>query len=313
MAKQQFLAIRGMQKVGNSVNWKCVGEDERLIFTNGRREIEVAGNWLDKVVIFECDGENSKFLGERKKPNDDVRRELWEGGVTREMLTATEPHPHQLYPEILVDEDNGMIQIMRYPEGKVYLNRKYMPSAKAAHDWVNGCYTKAWFIVNHVEPVMDSEIEMLKDEKFVDALVHEHVFPSRYSETHYPLWALEIHGLAGVSSVPGYIEQDAVYDLIKRHGRMPRPLRKLILSWNILSKIESTVDAVRKHFNYGPMVSDEVIFSKHIEPVLTEEQKQLIKNQTSYIHSVTLAAVHELKWFSSIMKEEELDKIIAVF
>jgi hypothetical protein len=188
-----------------------------------------------------------------------------------------------------------------------------MPSAKAAHDWVNGCYTKAWFFVNDVQKAMPSEIEMLKNPQFMNALVHESFCPNRYIDTHISLANLELHGIAGVSSVPGYVEQEAVYDLVKRHGRMPGKLRKTILVWNILTKIEETVNTVRAHFNYGPMVGDEVIFYKHIEPILTNEQKQLVKNQTTYLHSVTLSAIHDLKWASSIMDEASLDKVIAVF
>ena len=313
MSKQQFLVLRGEHRVGNSVNWKYIGFEDRLVFTNGKRELEYYGNWIDKVVVFECDGERSKLLGERKKPNNDVRRELWEGDITREKLTFAQPHPHQLYPEILVDEDNGMIKLMRYPEGKVYLNRKYPPSPSDAHDFINGIYTKAWFFVNDVQPATPGEIEMLKNPEFMKALVHESFCPSRYVDTHISLANLELHGIAGVSSVPGYVEQEAVYDLVKRHGRMPGKLRKTILVWNILSKIESTVKTVREHFNYGPMVGDEVIFYKHIEPVLTEEQKQVVKNETTYLHSVTLGAIRDLKWASSIMYEDTLDKLIAVF
>ena len=278
--------------------------------TNGKRVIEVDGHWLDKVVVFDCDGENSKFLGERKKPNNEVRRVLWEGGVTREMLTTTEPHPHQLYPEILVDEDNGMIQIMRYPEGKVYLNRKYMPSTKAAHDWVNGCYTKAWFFVPNVQAATFGEIEMLKNPEFMNALVHENFCPSRYVDTHISLANLELHGIAGVSSVQGYVEQEAVYDLVKRHGRMPVQLRKAILVWNILTKIIFTVDVVREKMN--SIESDEALFWKYIEPVLTPEQKDLIKSETSSL-TVSLGAVKALRWFSAVMTEASLDKVIAVF
>lgn len=313
MAKQQFLVLRGEHRVGNSVNWKYAGFENLLAFTNGKRVIEVDGHWLDKVVVFDCDGENSKFLGERKKPNDAVRQQLWEGGITREKLSFAQPHPHQLYPEILVDEDNGMIKLMKYPEGKVYLNRKYMPTPNEAHDFINGIYTKAWFFVRDVQHATPGEIEMLKNPAFMNALVHESFCPSRYVDTHISLANLELHGIAGVSSVPGYVEQEAVYDLVKRHGRMPGKLRKTILVWNILSKIEETVNTVRAYFNYGPMVGDEVIFYKHIEPVLTEEQKQLVKNQTTHLHSVTLGAIHDLKWASSIMDEASLDKVIAVF
>jgi len=315
MANQKFVVKYGeIDRVGNSVNWTYHATEEGIFFTNGAKEqdVYVPGNWIGKHVIFSCDGPRSKFLGEIKKPKDPARRILWEKeGVYRHMITYDYPFETK-YPEIIVDEKTGIVRIMKHPCGAYFINPDVPPTEEEANAFVNKQYTKAWF----TEPVCtatQAEINMLSDQKFMKALAHESIVPARYIDTHISKWALEIHGISGVSDVPGYVKQADVIDLIKRHQKMPKKLCKTILVWLILGQLIATVQRLRERFNYGPMVPDTEIFYKHIEPVLEEPQKEMIKNKTCYKYQVGLHAIQDLQYFSTIMKEKDLDEIISVF
>jgi len=74
-------------RVGKAMSWDYYADHEKLVFTQaygrGPDDIVVEGDYIGKMVMFQANGYNSKFIGVVIPPSNPVFRTLWDYGFER--------------------------------------------------------------------------------------------------------------------------------------------------------------------------------------------------------------------------------------